>query len=79
MMDLRNIVIKALSDDKKHFATIEADYMFIVISCFNKNAMYALCGKDENGGWEFRFICDEKEMEDIKRDYEVHDFKVAII
>lgn len=79
MLDLRNIVIKALSDYKEHFATIEADYMFIVISCFNLNAMYALCGKDENGGWEFRFFCDEKKMEDIKRDYELHDFKIAII
>lgn len=79
MMYLRNIVEKALIDYKKNLATIEADYIFIVISCFNKNAMYALCGKDENGGWEFRFFCDEKDMEDIIRDYEVHDFKIAII
>ena len=79
MLDLRNIVIKTLSDYKKHFATIEADALFIVLSCFNMDAMYAFCGKDEEGGWEFCFFCDEKKMEDIKRDYELLDFKIAII
>lgn len=79
MLDLRQIVITTLSDYKKHLATIEADIMFIAISCFNMDTMYAFCGKDEEGGWEFRFFCDEKKMEDKKSDFELLGVKAIII
>lgn len=71
--------MKALSDYKEYYATIEADVMFIEISCYNLNAMYAFCDKYEECGLKLKFICDEKMMEDTKRYYEVHGFKVAII
>ena len=79
MLELRNIVITTLSDYKKHFATIESDVLFITINCFNMGAMYAFCSKDEEGGWEFSFFCDEKKMEEKKRDFELLDVKVVII
>lgn len=79
MLDLRNIVDKALSDYKMHFAIIEADVVFMEISCYNLESMYAVCDKYAESEWKLKFICDEKMMEDTKRYYQVHGFKIAII
>ena len=71
-------MIQTLHDNKNYFATIEADFLFMKISGYNKAPIYAYCCKVENGGWDFLFFCDEENMEEIKSENELNHFRIQI-